>query len=170
MEIKQHLVYLSLGSNLGDRLNYLLQAMRFIKQNNCELTKISSIYETPSWGYLSSNRYLNCCVEIKTNHSPYELLEVMKNIERQLGREIKGVYSDRNVDIDILRYDDISINELNLKIPHPHLYQRAFVLIPLLDIIDISDIIFIKKVENALLNIKDKSEIIKYRDVEKNSI
>lgn len=170
MEIKQHLVYLSLGSNLGDRLNYLIQAMRLIKQNKCELTKISSIYETPSWGYLSSNRYLNCCVEIKTNHSPFELLEVLKNIERQLGREVKGVYSDRNVDIDILRYDDISINELDLIIPHPHMYQRAFVLIPLLDIIDKRDIKFYKKIDNALLNIKDKSEIIKYRDVEKNSI
>lgn len=135
MEIKAHLVYFSLGSNLGDRLDNLINAIKEIKSAIGEVTQVSSVYESPSWGYQSENNYLNCCIEVFTSLTPFQLLNVSQEIEKKMGRIKTEAYSDRIVDIDILRYDDMVIQDKILTIPHPHMHERAFVFVPLLEII-----------------------------------
>ncbi|MCO5258981.1 MAG: 2-amino-4-hydroxy-6-hydroxymethyldihydropteridine diphosphokinase [Crocinitomicaceae bacterium] len=135
MEELIHTVYLSLGSNLGNRFGYLNKAIELIN-HHCTIIKKSSIYETVSWGYDSQNKYLNCCILVHTTQAPHELLETLKEIERTMGRVKTKVYSDRYIDIDILRYDDLVLNEVDLTLPHPHLFKRDFVLYPLGEIVD----------------------------------
>lgn len=134
MEIN-HQVYLSLGSNLGDRLNNLEFAFEEIKKLG-EIKRKSSIYECKSIGFESNDLFYNCCIEIKTLLNPFELLKELNLIEKKAGR-IRlndGKYHSRNLDIDILFFNDAVINQENLIIPHPRLIDRKFVLIPLFEI------------------------------------
>lgn len=97
----------------------------------------SALYETAPWGFESPNSFLNAAVCCQTKLSPREVLEQTKKIERDLGRSSKsvdGAYQDRVIDIDILTYDDLSVNEPDLKIPHPLMHEREFVMIPLQEI------------------------------------
>ncbi len=126
--------YLSLGSNLGDRVSTLYNAIRMIHSSAGRVEKISSIYESKSWGYESENNYLNCCLEISTALSPFQLLEEAQKIEHLMGRVRTSSYTDRVIDIDILFYDWQVIDEAALKIPHPYIADRAFVLLPLAEI------------------------------------
>ena len=135
MEIKEHLVYFSLGSNLGERLDNLINAIKEIKSEIGDVTKLSTIYESSSWGYQSENSYLNCCIEVFTSLTPLQLLKVSQEIEKKMGRIKTEAYSDRIVDIDILRYDDLVVQDKILTIPHPYMHKRAFVFVPLLEII-----------------------------------
>ena len=132
-----HRVYLGLGTNLGNREQNLREAIRLIGDRVGQIARQSSFIETEPWGYESSNRYMNAVVRCETEQSPREVLLATQQIERDLGRKtksVRGSYADRTIDIDILLYDDLSIDEPDLKIPHPLMHQRDFVMIPLREI------------------------------------
>ena len=129
--------FLSLGSNLGDKEENLRKAINLISEKAGKVTKTSSFINTEPWGFSSDNLFVNACVEIDTTLTPQELLAATKQIETVMGRKqksINGTYNDRIIDIDILLYGDITVDEENLKIPHPHMYERDFVMIPLKEI------------------------------------
>lgn len=132
-----HTVYLSLGSNLGDKEQNLTSAISEIARRIGDITAQSAFLETEPWGFDSDNAFLNAAVCVETQLSPYELLHTTQQIERDLGRMQKshqGLYHDRIIDIDILLYDDLHIQTPELTIPHPLMQQRDFVLIPLKEI------------------------------------
>lgn len=131
------IVYLCLGSNQGDRVGYVQQATSLLGAiRDTKIIQTSSLYETQPWLEKETTWFVNAVVEIKTSLSPQELLSECLRIEKQLGRirDNNQVYGDRTIDIDILFYGKDIINEENLKIPHEHLHQRAFVLVPFLEI------------------------------------
>ena len=125
-----HTVFIALGSNLGDRLKNLEAAIAAMKPALLPMI-CSAVYETPPWGYLDQPRFLNQVVRAETELSPIELLDHLKGIEKQLGRLETFRYGPRVVDLDILFYDDLIFDSSRLKIPHPRLTGRAFVLLPL---------------------------------------
>ena len=131
------IVYLSLGSNSGDRIGYVQQAASLIgTTDGISIVRTSSFYETEPWGMNSETWFVNAVVEIKTTLSPQKLLEECQRIEVQLGRtRSNSGYKDRTIDIDILFYNKDIINDENLIIPHKYLHLRAFTLVPLLELI-----------------------------------
>ncbi len=131
------IAYLGIGTNLGDRTANLRCAVDKINEQAGHVLACSSFIETEPWGFSSDNAFLNAVVEIDTPHTPHELLRVTQEIERTMGRthkSIGGVYYDRIIDIDILLYDDAAVNDAQLTIPHPLMWQRRFVYEPLLEI------------------------------------
>jgi len=155
--------YLSLGSNLGDKLNQLQEVVFLIQTHIGKVVKTSPIYETPAWGFEGDNFY-NACVIVETPLTPLALLEKLLDIETKLGRERnQGTgYSSRTVDIDILYYEKEIINTDALTIPHPNLQFRKFVLKPLADIApQFYHPILNKDTRNLLQECKDKSNIIR---------
>ena len=137
-----HQVFLGLGSNLGDRQAYLTQAISLIAKKVGRVVRQSSFIETEPWGFASDNKFLNGVVLCETTKSPREVLRLTQQIERDMGRKRKSqisklqtpTYSDRPIDIDILLYDDLTVDEPDLKIPHPLMYERDFVMKPLAEI------------------------------------
>ncbi len=140
-----HRVYLGLGSNLGDREEHIRKAVALIGEKVGLVIRQSSLIETEPWGFESENRFLNGVILVETSLTPRQLLRATQKIERSLGRKRKSTdsslqspdfskYSDRPIDIDILLYDDLTIDEPDLKIPHPLMEQRDFVMIPLNEI------------------------------------
>ena len=129
-------VYLGLGSNLGDRHTLLLAAIELLVQRVGRLVRCSSFIEAEPWGFASEHRFMNAVALFRTSLSPRELLVTTQAIERDLGRKEKSVshYTDRPIDIDILLYDDLAIDEPDLQIPHPRMSERDFVMIPLREI------------------------------------
>lgn len=127
--------YLSLGSNLGDRLNHLQDAVFLINTRIGEVVGISHIYKTPAWGF-DGDYFYNACIAVRTRYSPQNLLEQLLQIEILMGRERKANpgYASRTIDLDILYYDRAIIRTDTLTIPHPNLAKRRFVLKPLADI------------------------------------
>ncbi len=142
--MNKHQVYLGLGSNLGDCRRNLERAIRLIGNRVGQVTRRSSFIETEPWGFESENRFLNAVILCETTKTPREVLLLTQQIERDMGRRkvvgggltVDGqrIYSDRIVDIDILLYDDLTVDEPDLKIPHPLMHQRDFVMIPLNEI------------------------------------
>ncbi|MDU1538448.1 Bifunctional folate synthesis protein [uncultured Clostridium sp.] len=129
--------YLGLGTNIGDRLNYLNQALNILNSHsNIKISKKSKLYETKAWGYTEQADFLNMCVEIETDLDPNDLLHVCQDVEKKLNRERKIRWGPRTIDVDILFFNDIILQEENLEIPHPRIKERAFVLIPLIDLND----------------------------------
>ena len=131
------IVYISLGSNKGDRIGYVQQAASLIgADENITIIRTSSFYETEPWNMDTQTWFVNAIVEIKTKYTPNQLLEVCQRIEKQLGREHKNTpnYEDRTIDIDILFYGKEIINEDNLTIPHKYVHLRAFTLVPMLEL------------------------------------
>ena len=131
------IVFLSLGSNIGDRLGYVQQAAGILgTTNNIQIIATSSFYETEPWQMDSKNWFVNAIVQISTSLTPEELLIVIQRIEAQLGRErsTKREYTDRTIDIDILFYDNKLINTAKLVIPHKFFHRRACMLVPMLEI------------------------------------
>lgn len=130
------LVYLGLGTNLGDKEVNLNDAIMALSMEVGSVLKVSSFYASKSWGYESENEFLNAVVLIDTSLSPFELLAKTQLIERNMGRDFLSIigYEDRLIDIDILLYDNLIIDQPQLKIPHPLLAKRDFVLIPLAEI------------------------------------
>jgi len=126
-------VYLALGTNLGDRLANLRAAIDALSPDVRVLAQ-SHIYQTPPWGYEDQPAFLNMAVKGETDLGPESLLYRLKQIEVELGREPTFRYGPRQIDLDILFYDDLILNQENLVIPHPRLQERAFVLVPLNDI------------------------------------
>jgi len=136
-----HQVYLGLGSNLGNRWENLEQAIRFIDEQVGPVTRQSSFVETEPWGFQSDNRFLNAVILCETDKTPREILRLTQQIERDMGRRknvkrrlTNRTYTDRPIDIDILLYDDLSVDEPDLKIPHPLMHERDFVMLPLREI------------------------------------
>jgi len=126
--------FISLGSNLGDRKKILELSLAKLK-DLFELKAVSSLFESEPWGYKEQSYFLNAVVEIEVVASPYELLELLKNIEIDFGRKGDGVrWGPRTLDLDILLYDSDIIDEEDLKIPHPGLKNRVFQLLPLLEL------------------------------------
>ncbi len=134
-----HAVYLGLGSNQGDRQKNLWEAIRLVGERVGAVLRQSSFLETEPWGYTSAHAYLNAVICCETDRTPREVLLLTQQIERDMGRTSKSVhgqYQDRPIDIDILLYDDITVDEPDLKIPHPLMRQRDFVMQPLREILD----------------------------------
>lgn len=134
-----HTVYLSLGTNLGDKEANINRAIEKINDSVGTVLRTSSFIETEPWGFDSSNTFLNAALCVETNLSPEQLLNATQLIEREMGRTHKSVnrvYHDRLIDIDILLYDDITISTPALTIPHPLMQERDFVMIPLREIIE----------------------------------
>lgn len=130
--------YLSLGSNLGDRRQLLHTAINEIAERVGQVEAISSCIETEPVGFDSVHLFLNMAVRVTTELNPYELLKVLKQLERGLGRTRKshdGVHYDRTIDIDILLYDNWEVNSEELQIPHPRMWERDFVMRPLKEIL-----------------------------------
>ncbi len=130
-----HKIYCSLGSNLGDRQNHLKRGIECLKQEKIMIVDQSSIYETSPWGVESQDMYLNQVIELETEISPKELIEICQNCERKVGRNSdQGHMQARVLDIDIVFYGDQIISNPEIEIPHPRMHQRMFVLIPLLEL------------------------------------
>jgi 2-amino-4-hydroxy-6-hydroxymethyldihydropteridine diphosphokinase len=127
------IAYLSLGTNLGNKVENLKNALHHISLFSA-IKKVSSVYETEPWGYQSNNSFYNICIEIETLLEAHTLLENLLSIESHLGRSRSLHYTDRIIDIDILLYNNMQIETDNLKVPHPHLHKRNFVLNPLVQI------------------------------------
>lgn len=131
--MSEHLVYIALGSNLGDRPGNLRGALeRFAPQVTVRAQ--SYIYETEPWGYADQPAFLNMVVEAATSLEPGALLSFLKEIEKEMGREATFRNGPRLIDLDILFYDDLVLDSPPLVIPHPRLHERAFVLVPLADV------------------------------------
>ena len=143
--------YLGLGSNLGDKRANIKRAIERIGELVGEVVRQSAFYETEPWGFQSENQFVNAVVKVMTTLTPMELLRTTQQIERELGRKRKSKskkcqvadgttgkveYHDRPIDIDILLYDDLVVDEPELKIPHPLMWTRDFVMVPLREIID----------------------------------
>jgi len=130
-------LYLSLGSNLGDREQMLRRAIQLIGERIGTLQRVSSFIETEPWGFQSEHPFLNAACLVQTTLSPEQCLDETQKIERELGRKRKsrdGVYCDRPIDIDLLLYGDLKLNTPRLTLPHPHMLERDFVMIPLREI------------------------------------
>lgn len=134
-----HQLFLGLGSNLGDRAENIRKAVLLIQERVGEVVRQSSLIETEPWGFESDHCFLNGVILCETTLTPRQVLRATQKIERELGRKKKTtllshLYSDRPIDIDILLYDDLTVNEPDLKIPHPLMHERDFVMIPLREI------------------------------------
>lgn len=131
-------IVLAFGSNLGDREEFILSAYRLLEEELGELIKKSSFIETSAWGFESDNSFINSVAEFETKKTPYEALEICNKIEKELGRQRNPLhkgYQNRTIDIDILFYEDIVLDTPTLKIPHPLIAERDFVLTPLKEIL-----------------------------------
>jgi 2-amino-4-hydroxy-6-hydroxymethyldihydropteridine diphosphokinase len=131
--MKEHTVYLALGSNLGDRLGNLKEAIAALTPQ-MDVTARSSVYETPPWGYEDQPKFLNQVVKATTYLEPQPLLKHLKRLEIALGRQESFRNGPRLIDLDLLFYDDLILNSDALILPHPRLHERGFVLLPLMDI------------------------------------
>jgi 2-amino-4-hydroxy-6-hydroxymethyldihydropteridine diphosphokinase len=128
-------VILLLGSNLGNRKQFLDKSMELIKSEVGSVLKVSSVYESEPWGFNSNNLFLNQAIIVETTYQPQTILKKLQKIEKELGRKIKSqTYQNRTIDIDILFYDEMQLESKNLIIPHPKLHLRKFTLIPLIEI------------------------------------
>jgi len=126
-------VYLSLGSNMGDKEDNIRKALKLIEDVD-EIRKVSPLYQTEPMGFKNQSYFLNCVIEVQTNSNPEQMLLFLKSIEQKLGRINTVKNGPRIIDIDILLYDDFCIETDDIVIPHPRLHERLFVLIPLMDV------------------------------------
>ncbi|APH15344.1 2-amino-4-hydroxy-6-hydroxymethyldihydropteridine diphosphokinase [Clostridium sporogenes] len=129
-----HTAYVAFGSNIGEKENYIKRALEKIEEREIKIIKVSPIYETEPYGVLDQDSFLNGVVKIETNLTPENLIEVLLDIERQLDRVRERRWGPRTIDLDIIFYDDLIINEKDLVIPHKDMENREFVLKPLCDI------------------------------------
>ncbi len=149
-----HKVYLGLGSNLGNRQQNIEDAVRLVQERVGQIVRQSSLMESEPWGFESCHNFLNAVILCQTTKTPHEVLTLTQQIERDLGRKKKSTrlrvekstrltvsqkssdrqYADRPIDIDILLYDDLTVDEPDLKIPHPLMHKRDFVMKPLREI------------------------------------
>ena len=127
------MIYIALGTNLGDRLENLNAAIRAMAPE-VSILACSPVYQTPPWGYADQPEFLNQVIQAETSLAPEDLLAFLKRLERDLGRVPTVLYGPRLIDLDILFYNDQVIDTPPLVIPHPRLAERAFVLVPLADL------------------------------------
>ena len=146
------MIILALGTNIEPREQYLKDALRKIEASNLKITKLSSIYETPAWGGVADQNFLNMCIEVETELDAYELLDTIQKIELELGRVRKEHWGNRTIDIDIITFDDLVFNDDRLIVPHRYIHDRNFVLAPLVEMYG--------SIEIAGKNIKESLEKI----------
>lgn len=131
----ENTAFIGLGSNMGDRYQYLIQAIDFIDSHpEIKLVNVSSVYETDPVGYEDQDLFLNMVVEVKTILTADDLLEVCMKIEQMLGRKREIKWGPRTIDLDILLFNQENIETERLIVPHPRMRERAFVMVPLLEI------------------------------------
>ena len=133
LENQVKLVYLGIGSNLGNRKRNIEKARLFLLENEINIIKSSSYYETLSWPDPKKPKFLNIVLKISTNLDPLKLLRICKKIEYSLGRKNSSKNSPRECDIDILDYD-CKVTQIDIKLPHPRMHKRNFVLLPLFEL------------------------------------
>lgn len=128
--------YIGLGTNMGDKRGNLIRASALLAERVGDVLALSSVYETEPWGFESENRFLNAVIVLSTPLSPWELLDVTRLIEIEMGRIGKsdGSYHDRIIDIDLLMVDDLVIRSERLTLPHPLMRERRFVMEPLAEV------------------------------------
>lgn len=126
--------FLHVGSNKGNRHQYIEEALAQIENLVAPIKTVSQYYETSPWGMEDQGNFINICLEVETTLQPIDLLEILKAIELKIGRQLRPKWHEREIDIDILYFGDLVIDEETLKIPHPEMQHRNFVLIPLMDV------------------------------------
>ncbi|MGV3240492.1 2-amino-4-hydroxy-6-hydroxymethyldihydropteridine diphosphokinase [Streptococcus hyovaginalis] len=152
-------VYLSLGSNIGDRLEYIREAVQMLhNQEEIKVVNISSVYETDPVGYEEQALFLNIVIQVETSLNPLSLLEQCQKIESELGRKRIIRWGPRTIDLDILLYNQENIVSEKLIIPHPRIEERAFVLVPLIEIAP--DI----KLPNKPILLKESLQLLRDRE------
>lgn len=160
-------VYISLGSNIGHRRNYIQKAKDVISQTIAPVEKESSIYETDPWGEIEQAKYLNQIIQIKSTLKPIDLLQKLLKIELSLGRIRKEKNGPRTIDIDILLMDNLTLNTSHLIIPHPRIRDRKFILVPLAEITDnLIHPILKLSIQELLLQCKDIGNVSKLKTYE----
>jgi 2-amino-4-hydroxy-6-hydroxymethyldihydropteridine diphosphokinase len=156
-------VYIALGSNLEDRQANLQMAIQAL-QPSVRVLECSPVYQTPPWGYLDQPAFLNQVVKGETELSPRELLDLLKRIEVEMGRQKTVINGPRLIDLDILFYDDLTVDSPQLTIPHPRLAGRGFVLVPLADLAPELRYPELGVTVSELLNEADRSGIVLYAE------
>ena len=146
------MIILALGTNIEPREQYLKDALAKIEENNLKIILESSVYETPAWGGVADQNFLNMCIEVETSLEAYELLDMIQKIELELGRVRKEHWGNRTIDIDIITFNDLIFNDERLIVPHKYIHDRNFVLAPLVEMYG--------SVEIAGKNIKESLEKI----------
>lgn len=127
-------IFLSLGSNIGDRMQYISDALIHLEQSEIKIIRKSGIYQSEPWGVRDQNMFLNQVIEVESAHEPVDLLQTLKTIETTLGRSYRPKWREREIDLDILYYGAEIVNLPLLKIPHAQVRNRRFVLVPLVEI------------------------------------
>jgi 2-amino-4-hydroxy-6-hydroxymethyldihydropteridine diphosphokinase len=156
--VRQEAVYLGLGSNLGDKIHNCLHALEGISaSDHTHIQAVSSLYKTEPIGYRDQDWFINCVAKAATTLSPLPLQRFLQGIERQMGRHKTFAMGPRLIDIDILFYGAEVVEEVGLIIPHPHLHERAFVLVPLAELTpDLFHPILKKTIKELLQNIGEE--------------
>ena len=154
------MIILALGTNIEPREQYLKDALRKIADNNLKIILESSIYETPAWGGVANQNFLNMCIEVETSLGAYELLDTIQKIELELGRVRKEHWGNRTIDIDIITFDDLVFNDERLIVPHKYIHDRNFVLAPLIEMYGSIDIAG-KNIKESLEKITEPISVYK---------
>ena len=149
------IAYIGIGSNLGDRYDNCHRAIELLKKSGLIVSKQSSMYETEPWGVTGQPAFVNMAIEIETELAPQRLLALLKRIEKEMGRQETARWGPRIIDLDILIYDEIVLQNDALTIPHPLMHEREFVLGPLSEIAkDLLHPVLKKKISDLLRDVQ----------------
>lgn len=158
------IVLLSLGSNLGDRVKNIYDGIQKVADKVGKVISYSPLYESKPWGVVSPNDYINACILVETQTSPEEVMTILHDIEKEMGRVRSTKYNDRTLDIDLLLFDQLIIDTEELKIPHPRMHERLFVLVPANQIVPMFiHPLFQKSIQELLLECTDESNVYEYK-------
>lgn len=154
------MIILALGTNIEPREQYLKDALKKIEENNLKIFLKSSVYETPAWGGVADQNFLNMCIEVETELEAYELLDTIQKIELELGRVRKEHWGNRTIDIDIITFNELIFNDERLIVPHKYIHDRNFVLAPLVEMYGSIDIAG-KNIKESLEKITEPISVYK---------
>lgn len=160
--IKRYInVYLCLGANVGDRRQTILAATGLITKHIGKVARKSHLYETQPWGKTDQDPFINQVLMVNTTLDPRQLLEAITKIERELGRERKEKWGPRVIDIDILLYGKRVVRDKGLEIPHPEMHQRAFVLVPLMELDpELEHPVLHRQIDQLYMECEDESDVV----------